>query len=160
MSPSIRASFRVDHVVKFALVMAIAFGAAASEQATGDERSFTSEVEVTVVNLAVSVLDHEGWPVTGLGRQAFTVFEDGKQMQLTHFREVNQQGKPVEPELSEDPATLPGGWVAVAVDLSAIHMTNAKRVFRGAQMSCGLGRTSACSRPTMSIVCGGRDSAR
>ena len=135
MSLDIRAPFSVDHMMNLVLVLTIAFcaSATASEQATSSERSFTNSVEVTVVNLAVSVLDPQGLPVTGLGRQAFTVFEDGKQMQLTHFREVNQQGKPVEPELSEDPAKLPGGWVAVAVDLSALHMTNAKRVFRGAE---------------------------
>ncbi|HVN32482.1 MAG TPA: VWA domain-containing protein [Thermoanaerobaculaceae bacterium] len=46
---------------------------------------YTESVKVEVVELPVTVFDREGKLVTGLGRDAFRVFEDGKEVPLEAF---------------------------------------------------------------------------
>lgn len=46
---------------------------------------YTASVLVEVIELPVTVLDHEGKLVTGLPRDAFKVFEDGKEVPLEAF---------------------------------------------------------------------------
>jgi VWFA-related protein len=46
---------------------------------------FVEEVRVDQVELPVVVLDHDGRPVNGLKRDAFKVFEDGKEMKVDSF---------------------------------------------------------------------------
>jgi Ca-activated chloride channel family protein len=48
-----------------------------------DNRLFQSGIEIT--SITATVVDHEGHPVTGLGRDQFEVFEDGVLQTVTHF---------------------------------------------------------------------------
>jgi Ca-activated chloride channel family protein len=51
-----------------------------------DDRDFTFSVDVQLVQLPVSVLDKDGHPVSGLGKDDFLVFEDGVQQEISLFR--------------------------------------------------------------------------
>ena len=46
---------------------------------------FTDLVEVNLINVFVTVTDHDGAPVTGLEVGDFEVFEDGKPVEITNF---------------------------------------------------------------------------
>ncbi len=46
---------------------------------------FTGEIDVDVVTVDVVVTDRKGRPVPGLGRDDFTVYEDGQEMEITNF---------------------------------------------------------------------------
>jgi len=47
--------------------------------------TFGEVVDVRVVNVDVLVVDRDGNPVTGLAREEFEVYEDGKRMEITNF---------------------------------------------------------------------------
>lgn len=53
--------------------------------AAQDPGLFFDTVDVYVVNVEVIVTDKEGHPATGLTREDFEVFEDGKPVELTNF---------------------------------------------------------------------------
>ncbi len=57
-------------------------------QAQQTESSFGEKVEVTVVNVEVYVTDRDGNPIRGLGREDFTLLEDGKPVEVTNFSAV------------------------------------------------------------------------
>lgn len=50
-------------------------------------------IEVRVVNLDVVVTDRDGNPVTGLTRDDFEVYENGKKKEITNFLEVDERVK-------------------------------------------------------------------
>ncbi len=56
---------------------------AAGEPAAGE--SFKESIEVSVVNLDVFVTDKKGQPLTGLKKEDFQVFEDGKPVEISNF---------------------------------------------------------------------------
>jgi VWFA-related protein len=56
---------------------------AAEEPPAG--QSFKESIEVSVVNLDVYVTDKKGQPVTGLKKEDFQVFEDGKPVEISNF---------------------------------------------------------------------------
>ena len=58
---------------------------AGSQQLEEDEGDFVLEVDVDLVDLAVSVLDDDGQPVFGLEREHFRVFEDGVEQEISRF---------------------------------------------------------------------------
>ncbi len=75
---------------------------------------FGELIEVNVVNVDVHVTDRQGRPVTGLRREDFEVFEDGKRVELTHFRTVTADAQPAAavvpltaPSLPTEAATAP-----------------------------------------------------
>ena len=81
---------RTRTVVALAAVAALAMAAvrARAQGGTGQaqarqDRPFTSGVEITSVTATVT--DKNGALVTGLGREAFQVFEDGEAQQVTQF---------------------------------------------------------------------------
>lgn len=49
---------------------------------------FLESVDVEVVNVEVRVSDRQGRPITGLTKDAFRLFEDGKRVEITYFSEV------------------------------------------------------------------------
>jgi VWFA-related protein len=57
----------------------------ASSQGTAAEEPFAETIEVSVVNLDVFVTDKKGVPIAGLAREDFTVFEDGRPVEITNF---------------------------------------------------------------------------
>jgi VWFA-related protein len=77
-------------------ILAIAFAALA-----GAAQAQVSEViEVRVANVDVVVLDRAGKPITGLTKDDFQLFENGKQQPLTNFYEMRS-------ETLATPATAP-----------------------------------------------------
>lgn len=72
---------------------------------------FGDTVEVTVVNVTVTVSDREGNPVTGLDRGEFELWEDGKRVKITHFAEIGRpdDAAPAAPprDTAAAPATPP-----------------------------------------------------
>jgi len=79
-------------------------------QEPAPEESFAESIEVSVVNLDVFVSDRKGQPVTGLKREDFEVYEDGKPVEITNF--YAESGVAVVP--SREPAA-PGTSAAPAV---------------------------------------------
>jgi VWFA-related protein len=68
---------------------------------------FGEVIEVNVVNVDVQVTDRDGRPVTDLRREDFEVFEDGKRVELTHFRAVKPDvagARPAPPEETAPPS--------------------------------------------------------
>ena len=83
--------------------------AACAALASGQQQTlsqFFEAVEVRVLDLDVVVLDRDGAPVRGLTREDFTLLEDGREVELTHFAE------------HDETATVPSG-VAPAVEGAA-----------------------------------------
>lgn len=67
--------------------------ASAQEAVTGEGN--TIRVEVNVVNLPVTVTDNDGLFVSDLNKSDFTVWEDGKQVEIRYFtRSVEEEKKP------------------------------------------------------------------
>ena len=83
-----------------AIVLAVAVGAAlpalcqtepAPASGPVGGLSFLDEVEVTVVNVDVFVRDRSGRPVQGLTARDFRVTQDGLEMPLSNFAELDQE---------------------------------------------------------------------
>ncbi len=109
--------------------------------------SFFETVDVTVVNVEVFVTDKKGNPVTGLTRDDFEVFEEGRPIAITNFYAV-EAGRPVAgaeppPAARREPAPSPGPEQAAApipeeqrlslivyIDNFNIRPFNRNRVFR------------------------------
>jgi VWFA-related protein len=68
--------------------------------------SFKEAVEVNVVNVDVRATDAQGNPVTGLRKQDFELFEDGKRIAITNFAAVNE-GAPASLPAVNGPAAEP-----------------------------------------------------
>ena len=49
------------------------------------EQEYVETLDVNVVNIEVVVTDKQGQPVTGLTRDDFEIFEDGRKIELTNF---------------------------------------------------------------------------
>lgn len=74
-----------------------------------DEEQFVDIVNVSVVNVDVYVTDKQGKVVTGLTKEDFQLFENGRPVEVTNFYAVNE-GKSVavdEEELAAAPAPAP-----------------------------------------------------
>ena len=59
-------------------------------QETAPEESFSESIKVNVVNLEVFVTDKKGKPITGLKKEDFEVYEDGKPVAITNFYAESQ----------------------------------------------------------------------
>jgi len=97
-----------------AVVLAVVVGAAlAAPCQTGPAStpkpigglSFLDEVEVTVVNVDVFVRDRAGRPVGGLTASDFRVTQDGLEMPISNFAELDREV--IEHVLAEAPAVTP-----------------------------------------------------
>lgn len=53
--------------------------------------AFKDEVEVTVVNVDVSVCDQKGRPVIGLDREDFRILQDGQERVISHFAPYTEE---------------------------------------------------------------------
>src|SRR5262249_55206268 len=95
-----RRRLRLPRAVSLASTIVIAFTALVAN--TGAARNpqqqiFRSGTEV--VQLDVSVLDKDRRPGTGLTREAFTVFEDGKPQTIASFEAVDLPSAPKTPAI-------------------------------------------------------------
>ena len=64
-------------------------GQETSNETRGEQRTFASEVEVTVGNIDVFVRDRDGNPVEGLTAKDFRVLQDGAEMSITNFTSMS-----------------------------------------------------------------------
>jgi len=76
--------FGTPTVAKIALGLLLVPASLAAQEPAPEE-SFAESIEVSVVNLDVFVTDRKGQPLTGLKREDFEVFEDGKPVEITNF---------------------------------------------------------------------------
>lgn len=74
--------------------LAVLAGLAACALEAAPPPQFGELIEVNVVNVDVHVTGRDGRPVTGLRREDFEVFEDGKRMEITNFRAVTADAQP------------------------------------------------------------------
>ncbi len=135
---------------RFALLLAgLLLGAGLAAQAPEEEPQpgpFAETVEVSVVNVDVYVTDRQGRPVTGLQREDFELFEDGRPVAVTNFYPV-EGGRATAPEAISvaPPETVPAAplpsasptlpeeqrlHLAVYIDNFYIRPFNRNRVFR------------------------------
>lgn len=107
---------------------------------------FADAVSVEVVNVDVMVTDKRGHPITGLGPEAFRVFEDGQEVPITNFLEVEggrlKQAGDAEglddeddgPEVTmADPLPEERVNIVVYVDLPFLRHSGMKRTVREVQ---------------------------
>ena len=97
---------------------------------------FSETIDVNIVNIEVIVTDKAGEPVTGLTRDDFEIFEDGKPMALTNFYAVDQPAMslgegdvPGQEESSRPAGATQGLNLIVFIDNLNIHPTNRKLLF-------------------------------
>ena len=77
--------------------------------AATDQEPFVDIVNVSVVNVEVTVTDKQGRPVTGLKKEDFQLFENGRPVEITNFYAVSE-GKPTTPlEVAAAPAPAAPG---------------------------------------------------
>jgi hypothetical protein len=89
--------------------------------------TFRGELDVSLINLFVTVIDSDGAPVAGLGNDDFEVFEDGKPVAVTNFEALGRRDLvPVEAavddveETAVAPSEMPKGrYVALLFDTLA-----------------------------------------
>lgn len=79
---TVRARFRPP-ALAFLIAALAAAGLVAQQPPITDSRLFQSGIEIT--SITATVIDKEGHPVTGLGREAFEVYEDGVLQTVTQF---------------------------------------------------------------------------
>jgi Ca-activated chloride channel family protein len=79
---TVRARFRPP-ALAFLIAALAAAGLVAQQPPVTDSRLFQSGIEIT--SITATVTDKEGHPVTGLGREAFEVYEDGVLQTVTQF---------------------------------------------------------------------------
>jgi VWFA-related protein len=100
---------------------------------------FRGEYDVSLINLFITVVDGDGKPVTGLTRDDFEVFENGKRMEITNFEAIQRrdlEAVDVEEEEAaevESAATLKapeGRYVAILIDNMSLERKSRKRVLK------------------------------
>ena len=73
------------HAARLFAAALLAGSGHALAQTTGSEEPYVETIEVSVVNLEVLVTDRKGDPIARLSREDFTVFEDGREVEITNF---------------------------------------------------------------------------
>ena len=97
---------------------------------------FRGELDVSLINLFVTVIDHEGAPVSGLARDDFEVFEDGRPVAITNFEAISRRDLVAVDAQAEDPEAEPavsaeapkGRYVALLFDNLSLERRNRKQV--------------------------------
>jgi len=79
---------RVHQIVSASLALLLAFPTFAQQQPP--PRTYGETLEIRVVNVEVIVADRNGNPVTGLTKDDFEIFENGKRKDISNFLEINE----------------------------------------------------------------------
>ena len=98
---------------------------------------FSETIEVRVINIDVVVTDKAGHPVTGLTKDDFALFENGKPQPISNFLEMRPENSPVPPPPGApkpaEPAAPPPDTRArnfvVFLDTTTIHPFTRDRIF-------------------------------
>jgi VWFA-related protein len=101
------------------LIIAWAVPGQVSDQSSGGAHStpeaaaFGAQIDINLVNLYATVIDHHGRPVIGLTAAEFSVLEDGEAMEITHFSEIGSGSSSgvVPTGQTEEHAATDGGTV-------------------------------------------------
>ena len=85
--------FYVGLTLGFSLVVAPALAQTDSPQGEAQEPAgfFVDTVDVSVVNVEVYVTDKSGERISGLTRDDFQIFEDGREVRISNFYEVTER---------------------------------------------------------------------
>jgi VWFA-related protein len=83
------------------------------------QQKLVESIEVRVVNVDVVVSDRSGHPITGLTRDDFQLFENGRSQAITNFYEVRPEALPLEPSSSAPTAAQPAPAAAVPEEARA-----------------------------------------
>ncbi len=112
---------------------------AAQNAADADaDAAFTDTIEVNLINIDVVVTDKQGRRVRGLSRDDFTLLEDGKAVQLTHFAAPVESATGgatpnpmVEPDAGRTRLTAPDPMnLVLFLDLSNLTLAQRASAFR------------------------------
>jgi Ca-activated chloride channel homolog len=68
------------------LVLLMFIGSTFAQDTGNQDKDFSVSVDVQLVQLPVSVLDKDGRPINGLGKNDFEVFEDGVSQEISFFK--------------------------------------------------------------------------
>jgi VWFA-related protein len=111
---------------------------------------FRGELDVSLINLFVTVIDHKGAPVSGLTRDDFEVFEDGRPVAITNFEAISRRDLVAVDSQAEEPESEPavsaeaptGRYVALLFDNLSLERRNRKQVLASLEpfIDEGLGR--------------------
>ncbi|MBV8545383.1 MAG: VWA domain-containing protein, partial [Acidobacteria bacterium] len=86
-------------------VFAIVLVVAVSVSVAAPQQTLTESIEVRVANIDVVVRDKAGNPVTGLTKDDFELFEDGKQQPITNLYEVRRNADVIAPQATRPDET-------------------------------------------------------
>jgi VWFA-related protein len=116
---------------------------AGTQEPTEDIESFAERVEVEVVEVEVRITDRKGRPVSGLDRQDFRLFEDGRPVEVAYFSEYRDGTVTPGEAGGKDPGTAPpaetgeapapvapgafGGPTRLVIFLDQVHLEPAGR---------------------------------
>jgi Ca-activated chloride channel family protein len=92
IDPLMTRIFRASAWVLFAAPLLL-FGASANAQEAPVTAGQTIRLNVARVNVGVLVTDEKGRFVEGLGREAFHVFDNGAEQQITEFAPIEEPGQ-------------------------------------------------------------------
>jgi VWFA-related protein len=143
----------MKHLAAITLLAAVAVFARADVAKKIDETApdhvgglaFVDEVQVTVVNVDIYVRDGKGRPVKGLGVDDFAVYQDGVEMPITNFAELDAEV--IRHRMLERAMSAPTGpgegsegetagpeikpiWVVLYIDHENIEALDRNRVLR------------------------------
>jgi len=131
---------RSNAIVVGAWLLAHLLGVSASAEESPWPTIFRGHAEVNVINVEVVVTDADGRPVSGLGRDDFELFENGKPVEISNFYAVSG-GRIVppaiagttEPSAASEPAPAAERgplYMILYVDNTNIRASNRNRLFR------------------------------
>jgi VWFA-related protein len=107
-----------------------------------------------MVTVEVSVLDRQGLPVPGLGRDAFALFEDGVKQEISAFEAVDlREGRPSPDPTAATPPSAPSWTYVLVVD--DLHLTPSQATDVRKAASTFLGRVPPGARVVL-IATGAR----
>jgi VWFA-related protein len=135
------------------LGLAALTAAARAQQPPADPVSyvpFAERIEVSVVELEVLVTDRDGNPIEGLPSDAFTLYEDGRRVEITAFEELRRQRTaptPAAPQTSTGSLPLPVegadiAYLVIWVDVAALDPLHRNRVLGKLREEAVAGRFS------------------
>jgi len=110
----------VRQIVSALLASLVAFSVAAQPQ-----RSYGETLEIRVINVDAVVTDRSGKPVTGLSKDDFELFENGKRKEVSNFLEVNERAAAA---AGTPPAQTERRHLIVFVDNASLQPFNRDRV--------------------------------